>query len=338
MQYPDFLFPGKTQKEAGQVEAPSGIRIYETMNSINPISWRKTAQQIIQLKPDFVVVRFWLPFMAPCLGTICKWVKQATGVPIIGILDNVVPHEKRIGDRPLTNYFLSHCDAFVTMSSSVEKELLQFDRVKPRKLLYHPVYDHFGEKVQKQEARKHLNIPHNRKVLLFFGIIRKYKGLSLLLEALSLVEDRADLQLFVAGEFYDDRSEYETLIDEFGLRENVTIHAGFVQKQDVKYYFCAADLVAQPYLSATQSGVTQIAYHFEIPMLVTDVGGLPEMVPHNSVGFVCERKPDAIAKSIEEFFSSYKIEEFQKNIKEEKKRFEWDFFAGQILEMAKTML
>lgn len=338
MQYPGFLFPGTTQKEAFDRQGPEGVSICSTISSVNPISWWLTARKIARQNPDFIIVRFWLPFMGPCLGTICKWVKKKTGIPVIGILDNVIPHEKRIGDKLFTGYFLSQCDGFVTMSSTVQDELLEFDGVKPRKLLYHPVYDHFGDKVEKSFARKHLNIPEDQKVILFFGIIRKYKGLSLLLEALAKVKDRSNLKLIIAGEFYDDKAKYIRLINELGLHDNVIINAGFVDKYKVKYYFCAADLVAQPYLSATQSGVTQIAYHFETPMLVTNVGGLPEMVPHRKVGYVCERNPESVASAIDSFFGQNEETEFRENLRVEKKRFEWGYFAEQITEMADSLL
>ncbi|MCB0754476.1 MAG: glycosyltransferase, partial [Flavobacteriales bacterium] len=329
-----FVFPVTSQIEAVDRKGPEGVKINSTISSINSISWWLTARKIARYKPDFVVVRYWLPFMGPCLGTICKWVKKMTGVPVIAICDNVIPHEKRIGDRFFTKYFTKHVDKFVAMSSSVLDDLNEFDTDKPRKLLYHPVYDHFGEGVDKEFARKHLSIPLEKKVVLFFGIIRKYKGLKLLLEALAKVKNKQDLRLIVAGEFYEDRIKYNRLIDKLNLQEVVKIDSGFVDKHKVKFYFCAADIVAQPYLSATQSGVTQIAYHFEVPMLVTNVGGLPEMVPHGKVGYVTDVNAQQIADAIEKYFEGNDQAEFRQNILEEKKRFSWDFFATEISEMA----
>ncbi len=336
MQYPNFLFPGTSQTEAVDRKGPEGVSIQSTISSVNPISWWLTARKIARYRPDFVVVRYWLPFMGPCLGTICKWVKSATGVPVIAICDNVIPHEKRIGDKPFTKYFAKQIDKFVAMSSSVLEDLNQFDSEKPRKLLYHPVYDHFGEKVEKAFAKKHLSLPEDQKVILFFGIIRKYKGLKLLLKALAKVKNKENLKLIVAGEFYEDRVKYTKLIDKLGLSNNVIVNAGFVDKHKVKYYFCAADMVAQPYLSATQSGVTQIAYHFETPMLVTNVGGLPEMVPNGKVGYVTERDAQEIADAIDTYFESDDQSNFRKNIIEEKKRFSWEFFAKEIAELAES--
>lgn len=336
MQYPNFLFPGKTQTEAFDMKGPEGVKINSTISSINPISWWLTARKIACYQPDFVVVRYWLPFMGPCLGTICRWVKRMTGVPVVAICDNVIPHEKRIGDKLFTKYFTRQIDKFVAMSASVLEDLKQFDSEKPRKLLYHPVYNHFGEKVDKAFARKHLSISEESKVMLFFGIIRKYKGLKLLLKALAKVKNKQNLKLIVAGEFYEDRAKYTRLIDKLGLTSNVIVNAGFVDKHKVKFYFCAADIVAQPYLSATQSGVTQIAYHFETPMLVTNVGGLPEMVPNGKVGYVTERDAQAIANAIEQYFEGEDQGRFRENILEEKKRFSWDFFANEVAGLAES--
>lgn len=334
LQYPDFLFPGTSQKEAADRKGPEGVDIQSTISSINPISWWLTVRKIAKLKPDFIVVRFWLPFMGPCLGTICKWLKAKLNVPIIGILDNVIPHERRIGDRIFTRYFLNHCGSYVAMSSSVMEELSQFDVKKPRKMLYHPIYDHFGEKVDKELARKHLHLSTDWKVILFFGIIRKYKGLELLLEAISKMENRNKLRLIIAGEFYQNRSKYDRLIKELGIEDNVIINAGFVDSNKVRYYFCASDIVAQPYLSATQSGVTQIAYHFNTPMLVTNVGGLPEMVPHGKVGYVTEVTSESVAENLDRFFREEKAAEFQLNIQKEKQRFSWNHFALEIEKLA----
>ena len=334
MQYPSIFFPGSSQTEKIDRHGPEGVEVVSSISSVNPISWWLTVRKIARLKPDFVVVRYWIPFMGPCLGTICKWLRQRLNVPVVAILDNVIPHEKRIGDNLFTSYFLKQCSSFVAMSDSVLEDLKQFDTIKPRKLLHHPVYDHFGEEVSRSVARKHLNLSGSIKLILFFGIIRKYKGLKLLLKAIAKLENKENLKLIIAGEFYEDRDQYTKLIRKLNLESNVIVNAGFVDENKVKYYFCAADLVAQPYLTATQSGVTQIAYHYNTPMLVTNVGGLPEMVPHKKVGYVCDVDPTSVANGIDEFFSQDKAEEFKQNILEEKKRFQWDFFANEIQDLA----
>lgn len=333
LQYPSFLFPGETQFETSSL-GPENISIRSTINSINPFTWWNTARLIRKENPDFVVIRFWLPFMALALGTIAKWVRKGSSTKVIGLCDNVIPHEKRIGDKWLTQFFIDRCDSYVVMSSSVLEELNQFDIDKPRKLLYHPVYDHFGDEVDKAMARKHLGLSNNHKIILFFGMIRKYKGLKLLLKAVAEMDNRDNLKVLVAGEFYDDKTKYVSLIKKLGLEDTVILHARFVDKNKVKYYFSAADIVAQPYLSATQSGVTQIAYHFQTPMLVSNVGGLAEMVPHNKVGYVVEPDKKEIASALDSFFQQNLYQEFKDNIKEESKRFEWAHFATEIAAMA----
>lgn len=329
LQYPDFLFPGRTQKEEGHRDL-GGMRIRTTINSIAPWTWLSTAKEIVKERPDIVIVRFWIPFMAPALAAICRYVKKHCDTRIVGLLDNVVPHEHRMGDRTLTGLFLRSCDNFVVMSSSVMGDLASFDRTRPRKLLYHPVYDHFGSKVPRPVARQHLGLGADEQVILFFGLVRHYKGLDLLLEAVALLPDRARIRVVVAGEFYEGKEECLAIIHKNGLGEHVVLHDLFIPEDEVKHYFCAADIVAQPYRSATQSGVTQIAYHFETPMLVTDVGGLPEMVSHGKVGYVCAPGPEAIAAHLHTFFSGTDAETFRKQLITEKERFGWERFATEV--------
>jgi glycosyltransferase involved in cell wall biosynthesis len=330
LQYPDILFPGKTQKEEGHRDL-GVMRIRTTINSIAPWTWLSTAKAILEEKPDIIIVRFWIPFMAPALAAICRYVKKRSDARIVGLLDNVVPHEHRIGDRSLTRMFLNSCDSFAVMSSSVMSDLASFDRSKIRKLLYHPIYDHFGEAVPMAQAREKLGLSTSDRVILFFGIVRHYKGLDLLLEAVAKMPDRKNLKVLVAGEFYEGKDECLRIIRENGLEQHVILHDRFIPESEVKYYFCAANIMAQPYRSATQSGVTQIAYHFETPMLVTNVGGLPEMVSDGKVGYVCSSKNRGIANCLSDFFSGEKEKEFRMNLTEEKSRFGWEKFAEELL-------
>ncbi|MCF8255942.1 MAG: glycosyltransferase [Flavobacteriales bacterium] len=330
LQYPDFLFPGKTQMEEGAHDLGT-MRIRTTINSIAPWTWLSTARKILEEKPDIIIVRFWIPFMAPALSAICRYVKKRSDVRIVGLLDNVIPHEHRIGDRSLTKMFLNSCDHFAVMSSSVMADLSSYDRTKARKLLYHPVYDHFGESVPMAEARKRLGLSENDRVILFFGIVRHYKGLDLLLEAVAQMPDRTGLKVVVAGEFYEGKEECLEIIRKNGLEKHVILHDNFIPENEVKYYFCAANIMAQPYRSATQSGVTQIAYHFGTPMLVTDVGGLPEMVPHRTVGHVCPPQPSSIARHLNDFFSGNDEQTFRDNLPKEREKFSWSRFAKELL-------
>ena len=327
LQYPKFLFPGKSQYENGV--APLGINIYSIINSINPFNWINIARKINNERPDYIIIRYWLPFMAPCLGTIARLVSKK--IKIIAITDNIIPHEKRIGDHILTKYFLKSCDAFVTLSKSVLKDLSQFVDTDLKVFIPHPIYDIFGDKISKKSALSNLGLSDNKKYLLFFGFIRKYKGLDLLIKALSDPRLRKlDVKLIIAGEFYDDQKEYLTLINKLDLRNQIIINSSFIPTEKVKDFFCASDLVAQTYRTATQSGVTQIAYHFERPMLVTDVGGLSEIVSNQKVGYVTAKDPKAIADAINDFYINKKENEFVKNTIEEKKRFSWNNFVDEI--------
>ncbi len=322
LQYPSLLFPGKTQYS--DEAAPENLKINVSLNSINPISWFKVGNRLRKLKPDLVVMRFWIPFMAPCLGTVAKIVRKNKHTRVIAIVDNIIPHEQHAGDRMLAHYFVKNVDAFVTMSRSVLKELESFDQIKPKKYTLHPLYDNFGTPVKKDMARQRLKLDEKTHYLLFFGFIRPYKGLDLLLKAMADEWLKTQpIKLIVAGEFYCDPKPYLDLIEQLNLNDKVIMHTDFIPNQEVVNYFCAADLVVQPYKTATQSGVTQIAYHFDKPMIVTNVGGLSETIPDQKVGYVVNVDPDEIALRIKTFFQENKSAEFMANIKEEKKKYSW---------------
>jgi len=332
LQYPDFLFPGKTQYDKGT--KPADIKIEELINSVSPLTWFKTAKRIKAANPDYVIIRYWLPFLAPCLGTIARLVKRGTTIKVIALTDNVIPHEKRVGDRLLTKYFVKSCDAFVVMSKSVAEDLRQFIPDPKVVFLPHPIYDTFGEKHSREEALQQLNLRQSYRYILFFGFIRKYKGLDLLLEAMSDKRVRGlNVKLLIAGECYDDLSFYTNLIKEYEIEGNVIFKADYIPASEVKNYFAAADMVVQPYRSATQSGVTQIAYHFERPMLVTEVGGLAEIVPHLKVGYVVPPTPKSIADAIVHFYTNNLEAEFSSNAAVEKNRFLWSTFVQGVTEL-----
>ncbi len=326
LQYPGFLFPGKTQYDLGK--GPEDIVIETKINSINPFNWLMVARQIKREHPDYVVFRYWLPFMGPCLGTIAKIVKRGSNIKTIAILDNIIPHEKRIGDRMFTKYFVKHCDGFIAMSQSVLTDLETFTNTDKKIILPLPINDNFGEKVDKSVALKYLQLNSADKHILFFGFIRKYKGLDLLLEAMA--DERVKqigLKLIVAGEYYEDAAPYNEIIRKNKLENNIILKTEYISSEEVRYYFCAADMIAQPYRSATQSAVTQIAYHFEKPMLVTNVGGLPEIVPNNKVGYVTEINAKSIADAIVDFYCNNREQLFVQNTIIEKQRFLWSTFV-----------
>lgn len=336
LQYPDFLFPGQTQfsTEAG----PADLAIEVSLNSINPLSWWRVGRKLRAERPDLVIFRFWLPFMGPALGTVARLVRGNGHTRVVAITDNVIPHEKRPGDGPLTRYFLSACDGFVTMSRSVLKDLqnLGFGH---KTALYrpHPLYDNFGPLKAKADALEALGLPATTSYLLFFGFIRAYKGLDIMLEALA---DKclAELQvkLIIAGEYYEDAAPYEELIRRYQLEDRIIRATDFIPNEKVVDYFCAADLIVQPYKNATQSGVSQIAYHFERPMLVTDVGGLAELIPDGVVGYVVPPTPAAIAGAVVDFYAQKREESFAAGVREQKKQFSWPVMVAALKEVAQV--
>jgi len=329
LQYPSFLFPGKTQKAEG--DPPRDLEIYPLISSINPLSWKKAAKVISSWKPTVVVIRFWIPFMGPALGTIARILRKK-GVMVIGLVDNALAHEARPADKMLSRYFFKNCDAFFTLSKSVGEDINRLAPGRPVATSPHPLYDFFGEKVSKIQAIKELNLDPDFRYILFFGFVRKYKGLDLLMEGFAKSGLKSQkVKLIVAGEFYDDSSTYFELAKSLQIEESMVFRNEYIPEAEVKNYFCAAALVAQTYRSATQSGVTQIAYHFERPMLVTDVGGLSEIVPNGKAGFVVDPQPDAIAESLARFFQDDLEEEFEKNVAVEKERFSWSHFKHEFL-------
>ena len=330
-QYPSFLFPGTTQFSTEP--APANIPIQVKINSVNPLNWIAVGNELKNLKPDIIVVRYWLPFMGPCLGTILRRVKKNKHTQIVCIADNIIPHEKRPGDTLFTRYFVKPIDRFITMSEKVLKDLKQFAKDKPATFVPHPLYDNFGEKISKEEARQHLNITGEVHIVLFFGFIRKYKGLDILLNSIKLLNTEygvKNIRLLVAGEFYEDEKNYEELLNDPAIKPYLILHTQFISDSEVKYYLCAADCVVQPYRSATQSGVTPLAYHFEVPMIVTNVGGLPSLVPDGKAGLIAEPNAESIAEKIIEYFSRGEAF-FTPFLKEEKKKYSWKVMTKAIL-------
>ena len=339
LQYPGFLFPGTTQFSTEP--APKNLTIKVCINSVNPLNWLSVGNELKRMKPDFIVVRYWLPFMGPCLGTIARLAKKNKQTKVVCIADNIIPHEKRPGDKPFTQYFVKPVDAFITMSEKVLKDLPLFAANKPAKFVPHPLYDNFGEKISKLEAREYLGIGNDEKILLFFGFIRKYKGLDILLDAMKILKSLNNsplvsghtIKLLIAGEFYEDRKAYDEQIQKLAIKDSLISKTDFIPDSEVKYYLCAADVVVQPYRSATQSGVTPLAYHFEKPMIVTNVGGLPSLVPDDKVGLIAEPDAASIAAKIIEYFQKGE-QHFLPHLIIEKQKYSWSVMVNTILELA----
>ena len=331
LQYPNFLFPGKTQFSSE--EKPKDLNIIRTVNSINPLNWIYKGLSIRKEKYDVVIVPFWLPFMGAALGTIIRLLNKKN-TKILSIAHNIVPHESRIGDEALTSYFTKGVDGFLSMTEKVLNDLKTFDKNKPKVVSPHPIYDNFGEIEPRKKSLDSLSLDSSFRYILFFGLIREYKGLDLLLEAYSNQELREKkIKLIIAGEYYSDKSPYIKLIKKYKLDKDIIQVDKFIPDSEVHLYFNACDLVVQPYKSATQSGVTQIAYHFNKPMVVTNVGGLKEMCPDGKVGYVVNPKPNEIKDAILKFFDHKNSKEMVENIKEIKTQYSWSIFTKNLLSL-----
>lgn len=333
-QYPDFLFPGETQYVTEEDNAEV-IPSVEILDSINPFTYYKTARAIKEFNPDVLIMKYWMPFLAPSLGTVAKLMPDTTKV--ITVLDNVIPHEKKIIDIPLTKYFLNQNDGFVAMSSSVKEDLLSLNPKHPNVLLKeHPFYDHFGEKIPLLEARKTLKIAVDKKTILFFGFIRDYKGLDLLIEAFNQLDD--SYQLIIAGECYGSFNKYDELLKNSKRKEDILVHNNYISDAQVPSYFSAADVCVLPYKSATQSGITSISHHFELPMIATDVGGLKESIIHEKNGLIVkEVNATAIANSIKDYFNRGLKDQFVADIKVMKKEKSWSNFAETLMNFVREL-
>ncbi|MBI9066138.1 MAG: glycosyltransferase [Salinivirgaceae bacterium] len=332
LQYPKFLFPGKTQY--ANWTAPENLNIESETNSVNPLNWIKIGNKIRRQKPDLLIIGYWLPFMAPCMGTIAKIVRKNKHTKIVSVLHNIIPHEKRLGDKMFSNYFVKQIDAFVSLSKSVLSDLEIFDKNKARAFSPHPLYDHYGKIIGKETAQDKLKIDKQYKYVLFFGLIRDYKGLDLLINAFTDKRFKEkNIKLIVAGEFYSNPESYYKLIEDNHLQDEIILHDRFIPDPEVANYFCAADIIAQPYKSATQSGVTQIGFHFEKPMLVTNVGGLSEIIPNNKAGYVVDTNSKDIADKLISFFDLNKHDAFVEFVKQEKKKYSWTNMTKTILDL-----
>lgn len=339
VQYPNFLFPGKSQ--FSDALPPEDLKITRCVNTVNPFNWIKVGLKLRKERPDVVLMKYWTPFMGPCFGTIARIARGNSHTKVIVQIDNVIPHEHHITDTLFTKYFVGSVDGFVYMSQQVKDDLDKFTRKKPSLFSPHPLFVNFGDKVSKEEACRHLELDPKVEYSLFFGIIRDYKGLDILLDSWAKLKAEGKTvgrKLIVAGEFYYNKGKYIDQIVANGLVDDVVMHDYFIKDEDVRYFFSAADVLIQPYHSATQSGVTQIAYHFDVPMIVTNVGGLAEIVPDSVVGFVTETSVDSVCEAFDKFYAKGEAKRLSDNIKTEKLRFSWEAMADkltQVYEMTK---
>ena len=330
-QYPKVLFPGKTQFKKG--DHALEVDSIRCLSSINPFSWRKTANKIIDLEPDLVLFSFWLAFFAPAFSGVAKKIKKYLDANIMAICHNIIPHEEHLLDTRLTKRFFCFIDSFIVLSKKVENELLNIVPGAKYKYSPHPVYNIFKNTLSKEQAKAELNIA-TKKVLLFFGLIRKYKGLDILINAMEKINTELDdYTLLIVGECYENKAKYTDLIKNAGITDNVQCHYSFVPDNEVGKYFSASDVVVLPYKSASQSGIVQIAYHFDTPVIVSDVGGLPEIVDEGKTGYCVEPSSNAFAKAIKAFYDKDNINELNSNISDYKSQFSWDGIVNAIEEL-----
>ena len=329
LQYPEFLFPGKSQTV--DTPPPSDLNITRRVSTVNPLSWISVGRKLRKEQPDIVLMKYWTPFMAPCFGTIARIARGNGITKTICQIDNVEPHEHHITDRIFNRYFLGSMDGFVYMSEQVYSELKEYTSA-PALFSPHPMFENFGARVEREEACRELGLDPAVRYTLFFGLIRDYKGLDTLLKAWQKFR-RDGHKLLIAGEFYASREKYIQLIKELGIENDIVLHDFFVADSDVKYYFSAAECVVLPYKTATQSGVTQICYNFCTPVIVTNVGGLAEIVPHDRVGYVCASSVDGVYDAIVKIYKGDTIARFSEAMKEERKRFSWSAMCDKIEEV-----
>jgi glycosyltransferase involved in cell wall biosynthesis len=342
-QYPGLLFPGRTQREEGQIPPELDVGAEAVLDTVAPWTWWVAYRKIRAQDPDLVLYKYWMPFFAPCFGTLSRWIHKGTHAKVLYICDNVVPHERRILDDALTRYLLESGDAFIVMSRTVRDDLLRFRPGARHRLVPHPVYEHFGRPMDRAQARRRLlelgvrlaDPDSGRPLLLFFGIIRPYKGLDLLLRAMPGIVRETQAALVVAGEFYSGREETYRLVEELELREHVHLVDAYVPNDQVGIYLSAADVVVLPYRSATQSGIVQVAYQLERPVIATDVGGLSEMIRDGETGLlVPPGDVEALEAAVIRFLREGMGPAMEERVREEKKRFSWDRMAEAVEELA----
>ncbi|HTY11878.1 MAG TPA: glycosyltransferase [Bacteroidota bacterium] len=321
-QYPKILFPGKSQEEEGDPGLP--VTSEQLMDSVNPLNWIRVGLALRRRNPDLVIFKYWLPFFGPCFGTICALIKYGRKTRVVAICDNVIPHERRPGDRLFTWYAFKFVDGYIVQSDSVEKDLVATVDNPRYKKVPHPVYEIFGARLGKKDARAALNI-RDERVILFFGYIRPYKGLHVMIDAMKELKKSLRVKLLVVGEYYDDEEQYRWHISDAQVRDVVDVVSDYVPNEMVGKYFSAADAVMLPYLSATQSGIAQIAYNFDKPVIATDVGGLAEVVVDGVSGLVVPpNNPSRLAEAVLRFYNEGLEETLSAGAAREKKKYSWE--------------
>ncbi|WP_108821494.1 glycosyltransferase [Dysgonomonas sp. Marseille-P4361] len=324
--YPNFLFPGKTQY-VSEGDSATVIDSDRVLNSVNPFSYISTARKINKYAPDILIIPYWMSFLSPAFGSVCLFLNKK--IKIVSLVHNAISHERTLLEKPLAKFFFNRCDAFIVMSEPVKQDLLTLKKGANVVLQPHPIYDHYAERTDKQSACSKLGVKTDKKNLLFFGLIRDYKGLDILIEAMSELDD--SYQLIISGESYGSFDKYTELINRSPLKDNIVVFEQYIPDEMVTTLFSAADLLVLPYRSATQSGVVALAYQLELPMVSTNVGALGSTIKSSETGLVVSNiSPKGIADGIKDFFESNNLALYKTNLKKEKERLSWNNFAVSI--------
>src|SRR5438876_4990529 len=327
--YPSLLHPGTSQYILRQ-DIDRQVRADKLLDVINPLTYFAAAKKISNFNPELVIMSYWLPYLSPCLSIIASRLRKKN-LKVISIFHNVVPHENRLGDKFLTRMFLRKIDGAVVLNENSKADLVRLNNRVKFISGFHPIYDFYGKKIDSVSARGSLSIRLDKKVILFFGLIRDYKGLDLLIEAMKELSD--EYVLLIAGEVYGSFEKYQKIIDEHRLQARILLHTKYIPDKEVPLYFSAADVCILPYRTATQSGITGMAYHFELPLIVSNAGGLSEVVREDLTGIVLtELSPTGISKAIQEFFDKDLRTAFQENMRKFKAKYSWESLGQAILE------
>ena len=332
-QYPKLLFPGKTEfkKDGKGVDFPSE----RIVDSLNPFSWFAAAERIKTFNPEIVILRYWNPYFALMINMISKRLSRR-GIKVAIFIDNLIPHERSFVDSWMAKRVLSKADHVFTMSKYVTEDVLSFSPEMSTTTMIHPLYENYQQKYSKDEARKLLNLT-DQPVILFFGLIRPYKGLDILINALEpLKETLPDLHTFILGEAYENEQKYLDLIDSTGVGGNVTYRNEFVPDDELPLYFAACDVLVLPYRTATQSGIIGVAFQMDRPVIATQVGGLGEYIHEGETGYLVEpENPQALAKAILKFFQSDDRTQMVANVQQSKAQFSIGSFCSHMIQSLK---
>ena len=325
--YPSFLFPGKSQFNLSK--SIIDVQSNRIIDSINPLSWKLTADKINDFEPDIVLFRYWNPFFAICLSTISKYLSE--NIKKVALCDNIIPHERYLFDEKLIKYFFDKMDGFIVQSSIVEKELISINNDYKYTKLFHPIYNYLNPEIDKQIAKNILGIK-SKYVALFFGLVRDYKGFDVFIESAKIMDAKnLDISFLAVGECYSNKKKYKKLLSKYNLNNQLKWIDEYIQDEEINKYFSASDFIILPYKTASQSGIISLAYHFNKPVITTKLDGLLDYMEPNKTGYVCEiDNPNSIVEAIELILKDDTVNDMSSFISKYKEKFSWTEFCNGI--------